>query len=193
MITTASRIARLPRSPRLYAFMLAHLALLLPLGVFADTYGDYTYTVSGDEAIITGYSGLGGSVTIPSTIGLGNYPVAAIGYEAFYKRTSLTDVTIPNSITDIGARAFYGCTNLTATTIPSSVTNIGYQAFYECRALTAVTIPDSVITIGSMVFSQCTHLTSVTIGNHVAAIASYAFSHCSSLTSVTLPNSVTSI
>ena len=44
--------------------------------------------------------------------------------------TSLTSVTIPNSVTSIGDCAFYDCTSLTNVTIPNSVTNIGDEAFY---------------------------------------------------------------
>ena len=39
--------------------------------------------------------------------------------------TSLTSVTIPNSVTSIGDEAFDGCTSLTSVTIPNSVTSIG--------------------------------------------------------------------
>ena len=73
-----------PRSLRLRVFALAYAFLLFPLVLSADTYGDYTYTVSGGKATITGYSGPGGTVTIPSTIGSGNYPVTAIGDMAFF-------------------------------------------------------------------------------------------------------------
>ena len=45
-----------PRSLRLRVFALAYAFLLFPLVLSADTYGDYTYTVSGGKATITGYS-----------------------------------------------------------------------------------------------------------------------------------------
>ena len=39
--------------------------------------------------------------------------------------SSLTSVTIPNSVTSIGDYAFWYCTSLTSVTIPNSVTSIG--------------------------------------------------------------------
>ncbi len=48
---------------------------------------------------------------------------------AFDDCTSLTSVTIPNSVTSIGDYAFNGCFSLTNVTIPNSVTSIGDGAF----------------------------------------------------------------
>lgn len=42
---------------------------------------DYVYSVSGGEAMITGYTGSGTKITIPST--LGGYPVTKIDDGAF--------------------------------------------------------------------------------------------------------------
>ena len=126
------------------------------------------------------------SVTIPNS-------VTSIGTQAFYYCTSLTSVTIPDSVTSIGKSAFYNCTSLTSVTIPNSVTSIGEETFRYCSSLTSVTIPDSVTSIEKSAFYECTSLTSVTIPNSVTSIGISAFSGCSSLTSITIPNSVTSI
>ena len=119
--------------------------------------------------------------------------VTKIGYYAFYNRTRLTSVTIPDSVTTIGDSAFWNCTSLTSVTISDSVTTIRHYAFEYCKSLTSVTIGDSVTTIGEYAFSNCTSLTSVTIGNSVTTIGNHAFYHCDSLTSVTIGNSVTTI
>ena len=48
--------------------------------------------------------------------------------------SSLTSVTIPDSVTSIGGYAFMNCSCLTSVTIPDSVTSIGYNAFNAALA-----------------------------------------------------------
>ena len=142
---------------------------------------------------VTGYHGTDSNVTIPAEYQ--GHIVIKIGSYAFSGCTSLTSVTIPDSVTSISDYAFYGCTSLTSVTfgVGSQLTIIGDGSFHGCESLTSVTIPDSVTSIGSSAFSGCTSLTSMTIPDSVTSINSYAFSGCSSLTSVTIPDSVTSI
>ena len=127
-----------------------------------------------------------GEITIPRTITVYGkvYNVRSIGDWAFYKCSSLTSVTIPNSVASIGDWAFYYCYSLTSVTIPNSVTSIGEEAFYYC-SFTSVTIPNSVTSIGDGAFCNC-DLTSVTIPNSVTSIGEGAFSGLSSLTSISV-------
>ena len=120
------------------------------------------------------------SVIIPSEIeGL---PVTSIGDNAFYLCTSLTDITIPNSVTYIDDNAFEYCTSLTDMIIPdSNVTSIGDQAFFWCTALTNITIPDSVTSIGDSAFRYCISLTNITIPDSVTSIGYNPFAGCTSL------------
>ena len=119
--------------------------------------------------------------------------VTNISSYAFSGCSGLTSVTIPASVTGIGDVAFSRCSGLTSVTIPVSVTSIGNGAFDGCSGLTSVTIPVSVTSIGDWAFSGCSGLTSVTIPASVMSIGGYAFDGCSGLTSVTIPVSVTSI
>ena len=125
-------------------------------------------------------------VVIPSDIN--GKKVVAIGNDAF-KNLGLTNIVIPNSITNIGISAFRE-NYLTSVTIPNSVTSIGDYAFGE-NQLTSITIPDSVTRIEDYAFYD-NKLTSVTIPNSVTSIGNRAF-YRNNLTSVTIPNSVTSI
>ena len=54
---------------------------------------------------------------------------------------SVTELVIPDSVTEIKGHAFSGCTGLTAVTIPDSVTSIGEGAFSGCSSLESITIP----------------------------------------------------
>ena len=111
----------------------------------------------------------------------------------FYCCTSLTSITIPDSVTSIGDCAFSHCTSLTRITIPNSVTSIEYSAFSDCTSLTSIIIPDGVTSIGSYAFSDCTSLAGITIPKSVTSIGGNTFRGCTSLTSITITDSVTSI
>ena len=91
------------------------------------------------------------------------------------------------------ASAFSGCTSLTSITIPNSVTNIGYSAFDSCTSLTSITIPNSVTSIGNSAFRGCTSLSSIIIPNSVTSIGHSAFSNCFALKSIVIPVSVKQI
>ncbi len=93
---------------------------------------------------------------------------------SFYGCSSLTSVTIPDSVTSIGSYAFYGCSSLTSVTIPNDVMSIGEYAFYGCSSLTNVTIPNKVVSIGRNAFAN-SGLARVTIPDSVTSIGSYAF------------------
>lgn len=102
-----------------------------------------------------GYTKPTGSLTIPSTVTYGGttYSVISIRDHAFYACTSLTSVTIPNSVSTIGEGAFNSCISLPSITIPNSVHSIGKNAFESCQSLTSITIPNSVHSIGDTAFA----------------------------------------
>ena len=62
-----------------------------------------------------------GTLEIPSTYN--GLPVTLIGIGAFDGCSSLTSITIPDSVTSIGEQAFRNCTNLTSITIGNSETS----------------------------------------------------------------------
>ena len=97
------------------------------------------YTLSDDETYYI-VSGIGTckdtSIVIPSVYE--NKPVKEIGSCAFQYCTTLTSVTIPDSVTSIGYDAFHYCANLTSVEIPNSVRSIGNYAFQNCVSLTSI-------------------------------------------------------
>ena len=167
--------------------------LFLASSASAAQWGDFTYEylLGGTTIKITGYTGSGGAVQIPSTIN--GTPVVSIGDNAFSGSTGLTSATIPDSVTSIGEAVFNGCTGLTGVTIPISITSIGARAFNGCTGLISVTIPGSLTTIREAVFNGCTGLTGITIPVSVTSIEARAFNGCTGLISVTIPGSVMTI
>ncbi|MCR5653954.1 MAG: leucine-rich repeat domain-containing protein [Ruminococcus sp.] len=149
----------------------------------------FTYSVSGSTATIIGYTGDGGNITVPSTVG-GGKTVTAIAADVFKNNTSITGVTIPSSVTSVGNYAFYGCTNIASLTLNSGLTTIGDYAFQNCSKLTSVTIPNSVTTINQRAFGGCTKLETMTLGSGLTSLGSNAFTG-SIISSLTFPANFT--
>ena len=119
--------------------------------------------------------------------------VVIIGDSAFSFCQSLTDITIPNTVTTIKEWAFYSCKGLTSITIPDSITTIEKYAFDYCSNLTSITFGKGVTTIGESAFSSIYKLTELAIPDGITDISKNAFSYCNNLTTVRIPGSVTSI
>ncbi|MDE7086592.1 MAG: leucine-rich repeat protein, partial [Clostridia bacterium] len=112
--------------------------------------------------------------------------VTKIGTGAFSGLTGLTSVVIPDGCTEIPANAFRG-TSLTEITVPASVTKIGAGAFAECASLATVNFNGTALKeIGASAFTG-TALTEVNLPSSVTTVGSQAFSECDKLASAELP------
>lgn len=127
-----------------------------------------------------------GAITIPAQVTYNGktFNVVSIGDYAFRDCSSLTSVTIPNSVTEIKSYAFYGCSAIANITIPASVTEIGMGAFEGCSALAQMALPPGIPVIEDETFYGCSSLRSIVIPSSVTAIGEEAFSRCASLISI---------
>lgn len=159
------------------------IGFMMPTLANAEIYGDFEVS----NGVLIKYHGTGGNVVIPDNLG-----ITSIGAEAFFNCSSLTSVSIPNSITSLGDSVFADCHNLISVNLPDSITGISAGLFSSCENLKSISIPNSVRTIGNSAFASCSSLESIIIPNSVTNIGNQAFTW-SGLKSVIIPSNVTSI
>ena len=190
-------------------------ALILPMLAIADAVeidGVYYNLVSkiNSAEVTSNPNKYTGVVRIPNSVIYEGkkYNVNSIGEKAFLGCSSLSSITIPNSINTIGQDAFKGCYGLKKTIVSDIAAwcNINFGAGYsrplyfskrlyydESTEIKNLVIPDGVTSIGEGLFLGCAGLVSVTFPNSVITIGNSSFSDCTGLTTVTIPNSVTTI
>jgi len=133
------------------------------------------------QGTITGYTGAGGVVDIPSKIG--GVPVVVIGSGAFENKSTITSLVIPDSVTLIYDKAFQRMSSLESAKIGNGVTYVGDSAFQNNSKLATVSIGSRVTTIGASAFDGA-GLTAVTIPGTVRSIGDHAFGNNAALTRV---------
>lgn len=144
-----------------------------------------------EAGAITGYTGAGGDITIPSEID--GEAVTAIGAYAFNSKQSITSVVIPDSVTSIGNNAFSHCYDLSRVVFPNSITSMGTGVFYSCIGLVDINIPAQLTGIPAKTFAICYGLQDITIPDNIESIGEEAFLGCTSLKELKLPAGITSI
>lgn len=133
----------------------------------------YYYSSNLSSAMIIKYYGNATDVVIPAT--LAGVPVKIIDAGAFQFCTSITSITLPNSITSIGIQAFDGCNSLVSVVLSTSLTTLEDRIFLNCTSLTDITIPINISTIIRRAFLGCTSLARVTMENNATTIGTGAF------------------
>ena len=115
----------------------------------------------------------------------------------------LTELALPDSLTDIGNLAVSGDNNLKAINVSDknrTYTSIDGVLFRKGKSEIVIypnkkggeyAIPDGVKKIGGYAFYECTELTAIEIPSSVTSIEGRIFEGCTELTSVIIPDSVT--
>lgn len=165
-----------------------HLTLTVDSGSYAEEYAlkqglkyklsgppaapesDFTWDGLADGTVtITGYTGQGGLVVVPAT--LGGRTVSAIEANAFANNMSLTGITLPDTVQSIGFCAFDGCMVLEEVGLPKGLTAIDSYAFSGCSELRSVRLPAGLSDLGEGVFGYCSGLEEIAVEPGCVAFA----------------------
>ena len=99
---------------------------------------------------------------------------------AFCECTSLTDIALPDTVTEIGSRAFYRCKSLSSLHLPASIRKISVQAFYFCT-FPELELPESLEVLEDSAFFKCVNLAWIRLPENVRYIGKWAFHGCNRL------------
>jgi len=127
------------------------------------------------------YLGTDPYVVIPATYN--GLPVTVIG--RLGGTTTITHITLPDSITTVSNQAFQSLRNMESISLPDSVTAIGESAFSDCRQMTGITLSQNLTAIGPYAFARCLNLTQIHIPASVTSIGEGAFQNCYQQQSIT--------
>lgn len=103
----------------------------------------------------------------------------------------ITEIIIPDGVTEILPMTFFNCRCLEKVTLPANLESIGSSAFVG-TAITELTLPESLKFIGESAFRN-SKISSVVIPDGVRAIHKGAFYKCADLKEITLPKKLKSI
>lgn len=132
-----------------------------------------------------------------------SFTVTSIGEDAF-KNSSITNIELPKTITQITKGAFWGCSdlysfyidhqNLSYRTIDGVLYSYDASLLIQCPALKEnITISEYTTAIEEGAFAYCTNITSITIPNHITSIPSRAFYNCNKLQTVVFSENLQTI
>lgn len=131
------------------------------------------------------------TATIPSTHKGKN--VISLRGNTFSNMKNLTEINLPNTITEIRGQAFAGLTKLEKINLPENLEYLGGGAFKDCTSLRTIVIPSKIKEINGDTFNNAYSLISVTLPNGLERIGGSAFENCSNLEYIELPSTLKKI
>ena len=91
-------------------------------------------------------------------------PLASVN-NVYLNGVLLTELVIPETVTEIGVASFYWCKTIQSVVMHDNVTKVGRYAFNGCSALTNMRISNSLSFVGDSAFTYCNNLNYTTYGN----------------------------
>lgn len=165
---------------------LACVSIMMHAGDFVSNGIVYSFGSRGgevmvDENIVGGLNAYEGVYIIPKTVNYDgyNYAVTAIAERAF-SESKVTEVVIPNSVTELGCEAFLGCAELKNVTLPLGLTEIPRECFLG-TGLVNIAVPEGVKRVGRAAFEDCHLLHTVMLPASLRVIEDFAFTDCFNL------------
>ena len=98
--------------------------------------------------------------------------------------TGITEVTLPDSLTDLSGAAFSDCENLKSANLGKGIRRISNRLFYNCISLESVITNEKITSIGESAFEYCVNLTEFEIPEGVTEIGFNVFAGCDNLSKV---------
>ncbi len=108
-------------------------------------------------------------------------PDGATLSESTFYGSSIVEIRIPTTMTEIPAYCFTECKNLERIFLHDDISNIGKEAFFNCYALKSFTAPRSLTVLSDALFYNCESLSRVTLHDGITEFGTECFTFCTSL------------
>ena len=107
-------------------------------------------------------------------------PVTVVSDSVFKGHAEITELRLPDCVTDLGEFVFDGCVNLKRLTLPKHLSRLWGYTFVR-SGLEELTLPDGVRSIPPFCFKDCKNLRKLVCGKGMRTIHAWAFGGCDQL------------
>ncbi len=145
------------------------------LGKGCKSIGEYAFAGQSYTRALTSFGSNLKSIVL-------NEGLETIGKNAFYSATSLEEIVLPSTVTDVSTYAFEYCHSLRKVDLSkTNLTVIGNYTFAYCVRLSEVILPDTLEEFGTYVFYYNSALKRIELPATLKKIGNYCFGYCYTL------------
>lgn len=179
--------------------------------------GDFIFYEGETDNYLIDYSGYDSNVVLPKSYKDSEYKVLRY---AFYNKTQIRQITLPNTVRVYRGDVFNGCTSIIEVYYDGSIDDWCHTEFFNeysnpmaftdkfyildengeisfngknYTTISSVTIPTDITKLGSSLFMNIKTLENVILHDNITSIGSYTFSGCTSIKELIIPDSVKSL